>query len=164
MKDITVDIDGYRVSLRVGAIVLRGDDVLVCRIREKDWWFLPGGRIKTNESSVMAVKRELREEIGESLQTVRPALCSENFYELDGQHFHEICMYYEVQWQPDRVLKQQTGAQEVFDWIARKDVSKINLKPDFIGGYIVNPSPNLELIIHRDGGQGAAAATNKPGH
>ena len=157
MSDITVNVGGYRVNLRVGAIVCQGDKVLVCRMRDKNWWFLPGGRIKTNESSLVALKRELSEEIGESFHIVRPAICSENFFELDGHSFHEVCTYYEVQWLGTENLEQQENANEVFDWIARKDVSNIDLKPAFIKRHLVNPSPNLELVIHRDGEQGAGA-------
>ena len=63
MNDIAINVNGYLVNLRVGAIVSRGDDVLVCRMKDKNWWFLPGGRIKTNESSLTALQRELAEEI-----------------------------------------------------------------------------------------------------
>ncbi|WNV04128.1 NUDIX domain-containing protein [Candidatus Methylospira mobilis] len=73
---------------------------------DENWWFLPGGRIKTNESSLMAIKRELCEEIGDSFHVLRPAVCSENFFEHDGQYFHEVCIYYEVQWLEDENIKQ----------------------------------------------------------
>ena len=161
MKDISVNVNGYRVELRVAAFVARGEDVLVCRVRGKDWWFLPEGRIKANESSLAALKRQICEEIGGSFQIVRPALCSENFFKLDGHRFHEICIYHEVQWLADKVLEQQTGAKEVFDWIARKDVSKIDLRPDFIREHIINPGPHLELVIYRDGETSATADAGK---
>ena len=91
MTDITVNVNGYCVSLRVGAIVTHGDEVLLCRMSDQDWWFLPGGRIKTNESSLMALTRELCEELGHRFRVVRPVVCSENFSALAGLSFHEVC-------------------------------------------------------------------------
>jgi 8-oxo-dGTP pyrophosphatase MutT (NUDIX family) len=98
MSDITFSIDGYHVNLRVAAIVCQQDQILICRVPDKDWWFLPGGRIKASESSLIALKRELCEEIGDNFHIARPSVCSENFFELDGRCFHEVCTYYEVQW------------------------------------------------------------------
>ncbi|HAW27319.1 MAG TPA: hypothetical protein DCY03_04245, partial [Planctomycetaceae bacterium] len=59
MTDICIDLNEYRVNLRVAAIVRREDAVLLCRPPGHDWWFLPGGRIKVNEDSLTAVRREL---------------------------------------------------------------------------------------------------------
>jgi ADP-ribose pyrophosphatase YjhB (NUDIX family) len=166
MTDITVDLDGYRFNLRVGAVVTRGDEVLLCRIRDEDWWFLPGGRIKTNESSLTALKRELSEEIGHDFHVIRPLVCSENFFELDGQAFHEICIFYEVEWTGGPVLYRQDGEEgvEIFHWTSRHDVLDVDLKPSFIKEHIARPRSGLELVIHheREPGQGPnARATHK---
>ena len=110
----------------------------------------PNVRIKTNESSLTALHRELCEEIGDSFQIVRPAICSESFFELGGQYFHEVCTYYEVQWLGTEHLRQQEGATEVFEWVAREDVPKVDLKPAFLKGHLVNPSPELVLVIRQD--------------
>ncbi len=151
MSDITIHVEGYWINLRVAAIVRREDRILVCRLIDNNWWFLPGGRIKANESSDQALLRELREEIGASFHVLRPAICSENFFQLDGRSFHEVCTYYEVKWTGTKVLKQPLDAYEIFEWVARKDIAKLDLKPGFIKKYVHNPSPNLELVISREG-------------
>ena len=156
MSDITVNVNGYRVNLRVGAVVARVDEILLCRMRDQAWWFLPGGRIKTNESSLAALNRELSEEIGDGFRVIRPAVCAENFFCLDGQDFHEICFFYEVEWIGGRILQQQPSNREVFDWVSRPNVSGVDLKPDFIKEYIANPRSSFELVIHRDGEQAHA--------
>lgn len=150
MTDITVDLNGYRVNLRVGAIVSRGADVLVCRLVDHDWWYLPGGRIKTNESSSAAIQRELSEEIGAGFKVIRPMIAAENFFNLEGQHFHEISIYYEVDWSAGEIHGAQKGDNELFEWIPRERLSDIILKPDFIKEYIVNPRPGFEMVIHRE--------------
>lgn len=153
MTDITVDLNGYRVNLRVAAIVTRGAEVLLCRPWDQDWWYLPGGRIKTNESSAAAIQRELTEEIGAGFQVIRPMITAENFFELEGQQFHEISMYYEVAWSAGEIQGTQKGTDEVFEWFPQERLNEIVLKPDFIKEHILKPKPDLELVIHRDQGQ-----------
>jgi ADP-ribose pyrophosphatase YjhB (NUDIX family) len=156
MTDLTVDVNGYRVNLRVGAVVTRGDEILLCRIRDEDWWFLPGGRIKTNESSLAALKRELSEEIGNDFRVIRPLVCSENFFDMDGRAFHEICIFYEVEWTGGQFLRQQKSGEEVevFQWISRHDLLDVDLKPSFMKEQIARPRSSLELVINRESGVG----------
>jgi ADP-ribose pyrophosphatase YjhB (NUDIX family) len=54
-----------RLTLGVRAVVVEGDG-RVCLVRHtyRDGWFLPGGGVKTGESLVDAMKRELFEETG----------------------------------------------------------------------------------------------------
>jgi ADP-ribose pyrophosphatase YjhB (NUDIX family) len=47
----------------VNIIVIKGNCLLVTRIREGDWWTLPGGRVEKGESKEMAMKREIKEEL-----------------------------------------------------------------------------------------------------
>lgn len=158
MTDISFDLGGYRVNLRVGAVVARGDDILLCRERSKDWWYLPGGRIKAGESSPAALERELSEEIGDSFRVIRPTVCAENFFDLGGLSFHEICTFYEVEWTGGEILQQSAGedGMEVFEWIRRYDVFDVDLKPSFMKEHIAKPQSSLELVIHRDGEQAHA--------
>ncbi len=151
MADISINLDGYRVNLRVSAIVTRREDVLVCRVSTENWWFLPGGRIKTNESSFEALHRELREEIGESFRISGPIICAENFFKLHGVAFHELCTFYQVEWLGSNEVVQQEGINEVLAWIPRTEVTTIDLKPGFIKQHILNPPSTLQLVINREG-------------
>ncbi|MFH1300235.1 MAG: NUDIX domain-containing protein [Planctomycetota bacterium] len=150
MTDITVDLNGYRVNLRVAAIVTCGAEVLLCRPPGHDWWFLPGGRIKTNEDSHIALRRELTEEIGPGFEVIRPAIIVENFFDLDGRHFHEICTIFEVAWNGGELNGNPEQYEEVFAWFPREQLADLVLKPDFIKETILKPRPGLELIVNRE--------------
>jgi ADP-ribose pyrophosphatase YjhB (NUDIX family) len=151
MTDLTVDVGGVRLNLRVGAIVRRGGKFMLCRLKGRDWWFLPGGRVKAGESSLDAVGRELAEEIGEGFRVLRPAICSENFFELEGRRFHEICTYYEVEWRGPVFAGEREGQSEIFRWAEPSDLENLDLKLGFLPSRIVYPTTELELVIHRDG-------------
>lgn len=150
MTDICIDVNEYRVNLRVAAIVQRGDEVLLCRPPGHDWWFLPGGRIKVNEDSLTAVRRELNEEIGPGFEVQKPTAIVENFFNLDDRRFHEICTIYEVTWHGAALTATVEDVTEVFGWFSLAELSDVVLKPDFIKQRILNPRAELELIVNRE--------------
>jgi len=47
----------------VNMIVIQENRLLVTRIREADWWTLPGGRVEEGESNEVAMRRESMEEL-----------------------------------------------------------------------------------------------------
>jgi ADP-ribose pyrophosphatase YjhB (NUDIX family) len=153
MTDISLDLNEYRVNLRVAAIVRRGEDVLLCRPPDdEDWWFLPGGRIKVNEDSLTAVQRELTEEIGPGFEVRKPTAIVENFFDLEERRFHEICTVYEVTWHGGLIAATVEDVQEVFGWFSLAELSDVVLKPDLIKQRILNPRAELELIVNRENG------------
>lgn len=47
-----------------GAVVLRGNSVLMVRPTYKDYWDIPGGYVEPGESPKTACRREIQEELG----------------------------------------------------------------------------------------------------
>ena len=67
MKDISIMIENVKFNYRAGLIIECGDEILVEVNPKNDFVTLPGGRVKTMESSKEGLKREMKEELCYSL-------------------------------------------------------------------------------------------------
>lgn len=64
----TSDFNGKQIRMVAVALILRGEEVLICQRRPDQpmalKWEFPGGKMETGESAEQALKRELDEELG----------------------------------------------------------------------------------------------------
>ena len=82
-QDLTLPVgDGY-VNLRVGAILTRGEHVLMVRNDLEGYYYSVGGRIQFGECAEQAVIREAEEETGVRLEVDRLGFVEENYYYSD---------------------------------------------------------------------------------
>lgn len=58
-KDITVDIDDWRLNCRAAGIIIHNNKVLLHRNTQDTYYALLGGRVKFGENSADAVRREI---------------------------------------------------------------------------------------------------------
>ena len=154
MTDITFDLSGIVVNLRVGALVQSEGNVLICRIPSEEWWYVPGGRIAVGEPSIDAISRELSEEFEGEWAIGSLVASSENFFTLDSRRCQEICFYYAVEWLSDPKALTPLSHEE-FKWVAMGDIGKYTIKPDFIQSLLTAGHKTMQHIIHQDAEQGA---------
>ena len=79
-------------------IIRRGDEILVFEgydhIKSETFFRPLGGGIEFGESSLEALKREFREEIGAELNNLRYLATLENIFEVYGNPGHEVIFVY----------------------------------------------------------------------
>ncbi len=67
-ENVIADSNGKQVRMVAAALILRGDEVLICQRRPDQpmalKWEFPGGKMEPGESAEQALKRELEEELG----------------------------------------------------------------------------------------------------
>lgn len=136
MNDLSIIIDNVKFNYRVGLLVKKNDDVLVECNPNYDFVVLPGGRVKTLESSEDALIREINEEMKIDLTNYKlNFICvDENFFELDNVKYHELYFVYRIE-----INENNTDFKEnminydskinYYKWVNINDLKKVNLLP-----------------------------------
>ena len=95
---------------RATAVMLRGEQILLVRmqVRGHAWWGLPGGTLEEGETPEEAVAREMREELGLTVQPIR-RLYEAHFRSFKGKD-HGILVT------PDEREPTLGGDMAVVDW------------------------------------------------
>jgi len=137
LSDLKLDIDGIRLNIRVGVVMRFANDVVIEVSTVGANSVIPGGRIKINESSLNALKREVKEEMGLELDInkAKQIKTFENFFEIDKKPFHEIYFLYEYDLSESELefIKSIKGNKDnnttYFKVINKFDLKKYNLLP-----------------------------------
>ena len=153
-SDMTVRVDDSVINLRVGAIITKGNQVLMVKNTRDDWYYSVGGRIKVGETSEQAIVREVREELGVSLEIERLGFVHENYFygtlgDDVGRQIYELCFFYYMK-VPDgfepccRSIVDGTYP-ETLEWVPW-DTPK-TLYPVFFRTELAKPSHEIRHII-----------------
>lgn len=79
------------------AVILRGDKILLCKRKDRDYYFLPGGHIEFEEQAEVALAREMKEELGVDLGDINFIGVSENIFRQDEKLRHELNIVFSAQ-------------------------------------------------------------------
>ncbi len=150
----------YTFVYRVVGIALHRGRVLLHQVEGWDFWSLPGGRGEFLEASADTLRREMREELGCTVQVERLVWVAENFFEDDGRSFHELGFYYQMALPPDSPLCQSdgpfarrelTGEPLIFRWFPLAEVGRLPLYPTFLRSGLQALPKAITHIVHIDG-------------
>jgi 8-oxo-dGTP pyrophosphatase MutT (NUDIX family) len=118
---------------------------------------LPGGRCELQEASDVTLFREYQEEIGETVEVGRPRFMVENFFQYNGERYHELSLMYEVTFPSESPYSKQEsfigkeGSENlIFKWFPLEMLEEIKLYPVFLKEKLQYPLDSFEHIIHRD--------------
>lgn len=147
---ICTDIDGYRFMARAGGIAICNGKVLLNKNCAQDYWFMPGGRIEAGEESREAIIREMKEEIGRTIDVKGLRCVIENFFTENGKKYHEIAFYYEMYvgdvWEGNMYIK-DGGADIEYAWIDVADIDSVELYPKIMKRIIRNEESGNHFIV-----------------
>lgn len=155
--DLTVKVENELVNIRVGAIIRKGNKLLMVRSTKFDYYYSVGGRIKVGESSEDAVIREVYEETGVHMDISHLAYVHENFFINDSERYlgmqtYEISFCYVMNvpadFEPVCDSLTEDGAKEYLEWI---DVdTPLKVYPDFFRDELITPTKAVKHVITRD--------------
>ena len=147
----------HRFNYRVAGVVIRDNHVLVCREDEDDFVLLPGGRVEFGEASDKALYREIEEELMCTARVERLLFSAENFFEREGEYYHEIAHYYAVTLPEEFpfeingpcLVAHDEGHVLTFDWVPVEvqALERFNLLPKWIQQRFVDLPARAEHVI-----------------
>ena len=143
---------GFTFMYRVGGILIHDDRLLVEWNAAGDFCFVPGGRVEYGETAPAALRREAREELGESVRVARLLAAADNIFVLDGRRYQEISLYFSIELDATSRLNARDGVSEGtepgnrFEWIPAAALERARLMPPFLRG-LVRDLPEAPVYI-----------------
>lgn len=139
MKDVSVMIDNVKFNYRVGIIIECDNEILVEVNPSIDFVTLPGGRVKTMESSKEGIRREINEELHYLLEDEEYSLRGiiENFFEYENKKYHELYFLYKMkindkhEFYKEKLINKD-NTEHYFKWVKKNDLADVNLLPKIL--------------------------------
>lgn len=139
------------IHLITRGFLVHGEEIILCRVKDAKWFFLPGGHIEDGESARVALSRELQEEIGVSDYKITSfiGICENIFPLEEGILQHEINIVFKVD--VPHELKVDTKEDHIeFVSIAKKNLKDYKILPaplkDGLIEWLNNEKPFLKEI------------------
>jgi ADP-ribose pyrophosphatase YjhB (NUDIX family) len=166
-NDISWSASGETFNLRVAAVIIHDQKVLLCSVDGLEYWFLPGGRIRFGEPAQLALSRELAEELGHQFPAGRLAFVVENIYR-DSFLQHEVGFYYRLAWPPglaDSDLDGGTEPSHRFRWTAISELYSVRFEPAGLVPELQKLGDDVRhVLLDRCGAWEGSVGRIKPGH
>lgn len=145
-----------RFFYRAVGVAIEDGYVLLHRMDDADYWILPGGRVEFGETSADALKREMQEELGRTVEVGRLLWVAESFLVDGGLIVHGIGFYYVMNLPGDfanrapfEVMDGQNRLS--FEWHALTDLAGLTVYPPFLREGLVSlpeyPTHILDIRI-----------------
>lgn len=129
--DISFLIENIKFNFRVSCVIVSPMDkkILLHKKKGDSFWNLPGGRTAIGESSMEAVKREIREEIGCECELKQLVTVSENFFTLNGIKYHELLMIFSGELE-NEIDEDKLEEDIEIKWISSEELDHMDIRPE----------------------------------
>ncbi len=141
-KIISYTHNVYKFKYRIVGIALHNGRALLHQLEGDNYWSFPGGNGEFFEESAETLRREMMEEISEEVNVERLLYVIENFFELEGYHYHELGFYYLISFPADSPILKHTvpfhGVEHfefeepknlIFQWVPLERLEKMDVYP-----------------------------------
>jgi len=153
--DLSMMVGDVKFNYRVGLLIKRNNKILVEFNPDYDFTTIPGGRVKTLESSFEGLQREIEEEMHIKLNKEEVSLKAliENFFELDNKKYHEFYILYKLDVEePDKRFTNEMinhdSKASIYKWIDKDKLADANLLPECLR--YLKDNKEIEHIIIND--------------
>ncbi len=124
----------FRVTSR--CIIINGDKILVQFSRKGDFYRLPGGRIRADETLLQGLERELREELGiVKVDNAELYFVVESFYKRRSGIVHEIGFYFLCSPSSETQFIPKEDHLKI-GWVDLDSLNSENFRPAVLASYL----------------------------
>ena len=154
-KDMCVACDNGILNVRVGAIIMKDDKVLMVGDGLGTYLYSVGGRIKFGETAEEAIVREVLEETGVELEIDRLGFVYENYFYGKspsnlGKLVYELSLYFYMKVSSDfePVCKSVTedNNKEYLKWVPLD--TEITMHPNFFREELKHPTNTIKHLVN----------------
>ncbi len=89
------------------AVIIDNDKILLCKRKDRDYYFLPGGHVEFGEKTEDALAREIKEELGAVSSEINFIGACENIFTQDGQKRHELNLAFAAKLAASRTISME---------------------------------------------------------
>lgn len=139
MKDLTIDIEDFKLNVRAAGVLIHNNKLLVHKNINSDHYAIVGGRVEIGESSEETIKREVQEELGKDIEIIECIGTIENFFESKDSKYHEILFVHKIEFENDEdktieyALDNKEGKDYLhYEWLELDKLDNYNLVPSVI--------------------------------
>lgn len=157
--DVSFKTSEGRFNLRVSALIINNECLLVMKDEYSPYFYIPGGRINLNEKAEDAIVREIKEELNINSTIDRLVYVGESFFNEDKQKedYHEICFYYLMNIDKDAYIFNneqfssfENGTRKLnFTWIPIHKLRDNYLYPLFIKEELFDIPSQIKFITEK---------------
>jgi ADP-ribose pyrophosphatase YjhB (NUDIX family) len=144
-------------NYRTCGVISDGKRLLLHTGKGDDFWALVGGRVQMLEPSDVAIKREIKEELGQDIEVNRLLWMVENFFSFKDKHYHEISTIYLVNLEKKSwILNQKDffhgieGENLIYRWFNFDELDSLDIRPSFLKEKLISLPNNTNHIIYKD--------------
>ncbi|MCP4354248.1 MAG: NUDIX domain-containing protein [Proteobacteria bacterium] len=119
-----------QIEVIARAVLVQNDKILLCKVKDAKWYFLPGGHVEYGEPSEFALIRELKEECNIDNVHVDGLLgLIENKFPVEDRIQHEISMFFKVKSEKEVVIDNQETHIE-YEFVKLGELDSVKLLPE----------------------------------
>lgn len=156
-NDITVSVGDGILNVRVGAIIIKDNKILMVGNEHADYLYSVGGRVKMGETAEKAVVREVYEETGIKMEVECLGFIHENFFVGDtgkakDKQVHEISFFFYMKvpedFEPVCNSFSEGDSKEQLVWVTADTDKKYF--PEFFRTEVFKHSGSVRHFVTRD--------------
>ncbi len=116
------------IEFLVRGVAIVNGKFLLCKRKDKDYYFFPGGHIEFGEKAGRALYREIEEELGISLRSSTFMGVIEHLFRENGKERHEVNITFFVTFDEKEVKSKEEHIE--FAFLSKEEILEANVYPE----------------------------------